>query len=190
MKISKDHLEAYFEHGLDLTNRRVFLLSDISEDGVGAAVQGLRLLAEESETKPVELWIGSFGGSEYEMFALFDTTRTIKCPVHTVAVGKCMSAAPLLVAAGERGQRWAMPNCFFMVHESWGEWNGRADAVERELRHQRALSKRWYDEMARLTNKTAAWWRREIRKPGDYYFDAERAQELGVIDHLWSEKDA
>ena len=102
-----DAVEAYFEYGVDTANRRVFLLGGVDESPISQAIKSLYYLDNDSGDE-IELFIGSLGGSEYEMFALYDVLMSLKCPVTTVAIGKCMSAAPLLVAAGHVGYRYSM----------------------------------------------------------------------------------
>lgn len=189
-RITKDWIEAYFEYGIDRHNRRIFMFDGVDEDSIGMVIKGLYYMDAESTEKPIELFIGSFGGSEYEMFALYDTIRTLKSPIHTTAIGKCMSAAPLLVACGKPGHRYATPHTWFMVHQSWGDFgNKRVDEVNKELRHCNEMGKRWYDLMAKHTNKTASFWKNHCEEVGDKYFDAEAAATWGLIDHIWDEKE-
>lgn len=196
-KITKDWVEAYFEYGVDVNNRRVFLFDGIDEASIGYVIKGLYLM-ESSVTKaqkdsgnipPIELFVGSFGGDEYEMFALYDVIRTLSSPIHTVAIGKCMSAAPLLVACGEPGHRYATPHTWFMVHQSWDDFGtGRVDEVEKNIQHYNQMGKNWYILMSNHTNQTAKFWEKHCDQVGDHYFDAEQAQKWGLIDHIWDEK--
>ena len=198
-RISKDWVEAYFLYGVDIKNRKVFLFDGVDEDTIGYVIKGLYLMEAENTqeqitngaVKPIELFIGSFGGSEYEMWALYDVIRTLQSPIYTVAIGKCMSAAPLLVACGEPGHRCATPNTWFMVHQTWGEWGEKdKDVLKTELKHCDTMEQRWHDLMALHSNKPAAFWKKKCTKEkGDTYFDAYMAQEYGLIDYVWDEKD-
>jgi len=188
-RITKDWVEAYFEYGVDRINRRIFMFDGVDEDSIGMVIKGLYYMDAESSEKPIELFIGSFGGSEYEMYALYDVIRTLSSPIHTIAIGKCMSAAPLLVACGEPGHRYVTPNTWFMVHQSWEDWGEkRTDEIKKELRHYDEMGKKWYELMASHTNQTAAFWKKHCEQVGDKYFDAYQAQEWGLIDHVWDEK--
>lgn len=189
-KITKDWIDAYFQYGVDRVNRRVFLFDGVDENAIGIVIKALYYMDSESTEKPIELFIGSFGGSEYEMFALYDVIRTLKAPIHTTAIGKCMSAAPLLVACGEPGERYATPNTWFMIHQSWGEWGEKdTDTLKREVAHYDDMEKRWTELMAQHTNQPASFWLKKSREKGDMYFDAEVAQKFGLIDHIWDEKE-
>lgn len=189
-RITKDWIEAYFEYGVDRQNRRIFMFDGVDENSIGIVIKGLYYMDAESAEKPIELFIGSFGGSEYEMFALYDTIRTLRSPIHTTAIGKCMSAAPLLVACGKVGYRYATPNTWFMVHQSWEEFGAkRTDELKKDLVHYDQMAKSWYELMASHTIQTAAFWKKHCESVGDKYFSAYQAQEWGLIDHIWDEKD-
>lgn len=197
-KISKDFIEAYFEYGVDIKNRRVFLFDGVDEHTIGHVIKGFYLMEaevtkaqhESGNIPPIELFVGSFGGSEYEMYALYDVIGTLESPIHTTAIGKCMSAAPLLVARGEPGHRYATPNTWFMVHQSWEDWGEKnTDVIKRDLAHYDDMGKRWCELMAKHTNKTAKFWKSQVEKKGDVYFGAQEAHELGIIDVIWDEKE-
>jgi len=191
MKIPKDELSVYYDHGVDLKNRRVFLKDDIDGDSITTVIQGILALDSMNDKhEAIELWVGSYGGSEYDMFALHDATRFVKSPIITVAFAKCMSAAPLLVACGKKGERYATPNTYFMIHQSWWESAPqRLEGHQAEISHYKDMDDRWTRLMSKYTNKDEKFWRSLCRKNHDYYFDANKAIELGIVDHLWSEKD-
>lgn len=189
-RISKDWVDAYFEYGVDVANRKVFLFDDVDSNSIGAVIKGLYLMEAQTNTRPIELFVGSFGGSEYDMFALYDVCRTLVSPIHTTAIGKCMSAAPLLVAGGEDGNRFATPHTFFMVHESWEEFGAkRVDELELDLKHYKQMGSKWGDLMGKHSKKPAKFWLDLCRKSGDTYFNAEQALAWGLIDHIWEEKE-
>jgi ATP-dependent Clp protease protease subunit len=124
------------------------------------------------------------------MFALYDVCRTLVSPIHTIAIGKCMSAAPLLVAGGRKGERYATPNTFFMVHEAWEDFGAkRMDELKRDLAHYSAMGQRWGELMEKHSKKPAKFWHGLCKDPGDKYFNADQALEWGLIDHIWDEKE-
>ena len=190
MKIPKDQLEIYFDHGVDIANRCIFIQGDIGEDTISAVIKGMYLMENQNSTKdPIELRICSYGGDVYDMFALHDVTRTLKSPVHTMGMGKVMSAAVLLVACGERGERWAGANTSFMIHvPSWESDYKRQHDHKIDVKESERLWNNWYELMGAYTAKDAAFWRKECNKRDDVYFDAYTAQKWGVIDHIWDEK--
>jgi ATP-dependent Clp protease protease subunit len=189
-RIGKDWIDAYFDYGVDRTNRRIFMFDGVDETSIGTVIKGLYYMNAEAKDKPIELFIGSFGGSEYEMYALYDVIGTLEAPVHITAIGKCMSAAPLLVARGEPGHRYATPNTWFMVHQSWDEFGAkRTDELKKDIAHYDQMAKTWYELMEKHTNKKAAFWRKHCEATGDKYFDAYTALEWGIIDAIWDQKD-
>jgi ATP-dependent protease ClpP protease subunit len=100
-----------------------------------------------------------------------------------------MSAAPLLVACGQPGERYATPNTWFMIHQSWDSFiDKRIDEVKKDIEHHDKMGDRWYELMALHTSKPAEFWREYTEQVGDHFFDAEEAQRLGIIDHIWDEK--
>lgn len=185
-KISQDDLSTYLDYGVDCKNRKVFLLDDIEDDSIGMTVKGLYLMDSQSN-EPIELLITSLGGDEYNMFGLYDVIQQINSPVHTTAIGCCMSATPLLIAGGEKGFRSASPNTFFMVHESWDEFGAkRVDELAIDLKHYKEMGRRWASLMERHSNKPAKFWLNLCKKSGDSYFNAETALEWGIIDSIWN----
>ena len=188
--MTKDWIDALFEYGVDRNNRRIFLFDDIDNMPIGLVIKALYLMDSENKEKPIELFIGSYGGYQYDMFALYDAIQTIHSPIHTVAIGKCMSAAPLLVCCGEKGQRCATPNTFFMVHQGWDDiGEKRFDEVKNDLEHWRSMEDRWYTLMEKHTSKPSSFWKAQCEKVGDRYFDSHEAQEWGLIDYVWDEKE-
>ena len=130
-KLTKEWIEPYYQHGVNPEQRQIFLIGDIELATVRNAILSVYYLNSIDPKEKMEIFVGTGGGCEYMMFGLYDAINSVECPVHTVAIGQVMSAGPLLVAAGSKGHRYAMPYCQFMVHESWEEWgNERLGSVE------------------------------------------------------------
>jgi len=180
-------VNAYFEKGVDVINRRVFL-GDIDEDTIDYCVKGMYLMETNDSKKPIELFISSYGGSIYDALALYDIMGTISCPIHTFAYGKCMSAAPLLLAAGEPGNRWVAPHTFFMHHDGASEMEGKTTHLEAEMKHLKDLDKCWTTLVAKISSKTFKWWDDRAKRSGDFYFSADEAIEYGLADHVWDDR--
>jgi ATP-dependent Clp protease protease subunit len=187
--ISKDWVDAYLEYGIDCINRRIFLLSDIEDEHINKIIKGIYLLDAQDDKKPIELFVSSFGGDVYEMLALYDVLNTTTCPIHTVAIGKCMSAAPLIVAAGKKGERYTMPNTQWMIHQmSLDLGFDRQDHLKIDMQHIDNVKSTWADLLAKHSKLKKNEWVRLFNKVGDQYFSAEDAIEKGLVDHIWSEK--
>ena len=193
-KITTARVEAILEHGVDVEGRRVFMHGDVDEETVGLAIRGLYLLDGVDGREPVTLFVSSYGGSLDDAFALHDVTRTVRCPVHTVALGKCQSAAPMLVACGHPGERWAGESTRFMLHDAslWFDEGESASPEEVAIfAHEGALAmKRYAGLLARYTKKKdARFWSRLFARKSDSYFDAHEALEWGIVDAIWDQKE-
>ena len=187
--MSFSEIEAALEHGIDIRGRRVFLHGDVSEDSIARAIRGLYILSE-MDTTPIELFVSSYGGDLDEAFALHDVTRTIRPKVHTVALGKCMSAAPLLVACGEPGSRWVAENALFMLHDvELSELDGSPAQVAAHLEVTKLQMRKLAKLLGKYTKKRSAHWLGIFRSKIDRFFDAAQAVEWGLVDQVWSEKD-
>ena len=180
-------VEAYFDNGVDIANRRVFV-GDIDEKTIDFAIKGLYLMETESDTKPCEMFISSYGGNIYDALALYDIMNTLSCPVHTFAYGKCMSAAPLLLAAGCPGQRWVAPHVSFMHHDWNDELEGKGAELQAAVKHNEHLGAMWTGLLAKHTEKDFRWWDHRAKKSADFYFSAEEALEWGLADSIWVQK--
>jgi len=187
-KFENEWVEAYFENGVDVANRRVFLDKDIDADSIGFAIKGLYLMETENKETPVEMFISSYGGSLYDALALYDIMNTISCPIHTFAFGKCMSAAPLLLAAGEPGQRWVAPHLSMMHHDMSSSEEGTKSFLEGSMEHMKVLYKQWISLLVKHSNQSFKWWNAKSRLPNDFYYTADEAIEWGLADQVWIEK--
>jgi len=186
-QIEPGWVEPYFNHGVDIANRRVFV-GDIEPNAVDVVIKGLYLMEGEDEEEPCEMFISSFGGDVYSALALYDIIQTIKCPIHTFGYGKCMSAAPLLLAAGEPGYRWVAEHIQFMTHEASDSLEGKATAMEQAIKHTKNLDKIWNGLLSKHTLKDMKFWERLSKKPFDFYFGADQAIDWGIADAVWREK--
>ncbi len=186
--IDKDWVSAYFEYGVDVNNRRVFLDDDIEDCSVSPLVKGLYLMESIDPKKPIELFISSFGGSVYEALALYDIINTLRCPVHTFGYGKIMSSAVLLLAAGTEGNRWITRHTSLLTHAWSAEIDGKSFDIRNTYQHYQKIEADWTDLLVKHTTKTKHFWDKLAAKNHDAYFTAEQAIEWGVVDAIWEEK--
>lgn len=188
-KIKDQFLITYFEHGIDLINRRIFLLDDIDNLSMGNIIKAVYLMAAEDDKKPIELFISSFGGTVYEALSLYDVFNSIECPIITISFGKVMSAALLLAAVGTSGERYATPYTAFMVHDLSDEISGKLSAIKADVKHLEKLGNIYLELLTKHSKMDKRFWRKFSNKSGDYYFDAYQAQEYGIIDNIWCQKE-
>jgi ATP-dependent Clp protease protease subunit len=188
-QIDKEFIETYFDKGVDIDNRRIFLIGELDDESIGNAIKALYLIEGESESEPCEAFINSSGGSITATLALYDVINTVKCPIRTFAVGQCMSAAPLLLAAGEKGERWVGENCMFMTHQGSDDITGKFSDLQSAVKFNIQLDKVWLELIAKNSNKPFSFWARKSLKGADFYFGAEEAIEWGIADSIWNEKE-
>lgn len=187
MARNNDFYDNYYSYGIDPRRRRIFLDEDIDDGSIGRLVQSIYVLADKSSqeySKPIEIIISSCGGCEYEMFAAYDLIRSLsETHIKTVAIGKVMSAAPLILAAGD--ERYCYPTTQFMVHESWYEMAERHNNAKATVAHFEDMTKLWAEKMAERTNLTAKQWLNLTEKTGrDKYFGAKQALKYGLVDGI------
>ncbi len=177
-----DFYSNYFDYGIDPRRRRLFLYDDIDEISIGRYIQGLIVLSDTDNA--IEVFMSSCGGSEYEMLAAYDMMRSLdKVHITVKAIGKVMSAAPLILAAGD--ERIAYPSTQFMVHESWYDLEERHGNAKTIVAHCEDVTKLWAERMAERTNLSPKQWLNLTEKTGkDKYFDAEQALKYGLIDKI------
>lgn len=168
--IPKDWVQAYFESKIDRANRRIFLSGEIDSESANLVIQSLYYLSSENE-QPIELIINSCGGCVYGTFAIVDTMYSLQCDVNTRAIGQCMSAAPLILSAGNRRTASKLGS-------------GRPSDHKRDIKHSDRLDNMWCREMAlRTSDMTEEVWESMCHQ-GDYYFGAEEALDFGLIDEI------
>jgi len=179
------NIETSLQYGVCLSTRRVFLHGDLDEATVGIAIRALHFFQAKSPTS-AQLILSSCGGELDEAFGLHDTIQALDINVEVRAIGKCMSAAPLLLACGEKSWRSAGPNTQFMLHAASIEM---ADSSVKGAQAVVTATKKKMDEYARVlalyTCKDETHWKYRLQSTDDRYFDAEQALEWGLIDSIW-----
>lgn len=178
----EEPLTYLLDYGIDVGRRRIFLHGDVDEDTIAFAVRGLVHMSDISD-RPVEMIISSYGGSIDESFVLHDVMMSVRCPVHTVALGFCMSAAPFLVAAGDK--RSASPNCDFMMHTASFEMGGTMANAVTTTEAVRSRCERMDRLLAKYSSMPYRHWKKFTDSPVDVYFDAKQAKEWGIVDEIW-----
>jgi ATP-dependent Clp protease protease subunit len=165
-----------------LNERIIFLGTPIDDQVANLVVAQLLHLESADPEKDISIYINSPGGSIYSGLAIFDTMRFIKPQVHTICVGIAMSMGSLLLAAGTKGKRAALPNSRILIHQPSAGFEGQSTDIEihaREIINLRARIDEIYSE---LTGRPAEEVRRDMER--DRFFTAEQAVEYGLIDRI------
>jgi ATP-dependent Clp protease protease subunit len=173
---------AYDIYSLLLKERIIFLGTPVTDQVANLIVAQLLFLDREDPEGAISLYINSPGGEIYPGMAIYDTMQLVRAPVSTIAVGWTASMGTVLLAAGRKGQRYALPNATIHMHPAGGGARGYAPDVEiqaRELLRMQALLK---TIMSKHTGQTIERITRDFDR--DYFMDAESAVEYGMIDEI------
>ncbi len=173
---------AYDIYSLLLKERIVFLGTPINDQVANLIVAQLLFLDREDGEKDINFFINSPGGQVYSGMAIYDTMQMINAPIATFAVGLTASFGTLLLLAGTKGKRYALPNATIHMHQPLGGAQGQASDIEIQAREILRLKTMLNNIIMRHTNMTEE----QVLKytDRDIYFTAEQAKELGVIDSI------
>ena len=177
---------AYDIYSLLLKERIVFLGTSIEENLANLVVAQLLYLDSESHA-PIMLYINSPGGVVYSGFAIYDTMQRLKSPVSTVAVGFCGSMATVLLTAGAKGQRYALPHATVHMHPTGGGAKGYTEDVRIAYKEQERLQ----NQVFYLIGKFSGHSREEIEEVfrRDRFFNALEAKDYGLVDEVLGETE-
>lgn len=164
--------------------RIVFLHGDVTEQVIASVIAQLLNLATQN-SKPIHLVLSTYGGSVDEMFSLYDTIKFLPAPVHTVALGKVMSAGVLLLASGVKGKRLIGASSRIMMHPISGGAMGNIFEVENQTKEMRALQDRMVSMLARETNMKQSYIDKFVMgRKVDHYLTPDEAIKLGIADKI------
>lgn len=165
-----------------LQERIICLNGAIHDDAAAVIIAQLLHLEAQDKKKPIHLYINSPGGVVTAGLAIYDTMQFIQCPVSTLCVGQACSMASLLLAAGESGQRRALPNSRVMIHQPSGGVSGQATDIEIHAREILLMRERLVDLYAHHTHQPAK--KIAAAKERDHFMSPSQAQEFGLIDEV------
>lgn len=188
MVIEKTSLgeRAYDIYSRLLKERIVFLGGPIEDYSANLIIAQLLFLAAEDPKKDIYLYINSPGGSVSAGLAILDTMNYVKPDIATVCVGMAASAAAVILAAGEKGKRFALPNSEVMIHQPWGGAQGQATDIEITARHILATRERLNKILAKATGQPIAKIEKDVER--DYFMSSDEAKKYGVIDSIYKDK--
>jgi len=173
---------AYDIYSLLLKERIVFLGTPINDQVSNLIVAQLLFLDRENPEKEIQMYINSPGGEIYPGLAIYDTMQILRAPVSTIAVGWTASLGTVLLAAGHKGRRFALPHSTIHMHPAGGGARGYAPDVEIQYKE----LKRMQDMLHRILSKHTDQPVEKIAEDfdRDYFMDAPRAVEYGLIDQV------
>jgi ATP-dependent Clp protease protease subunit len=175
------------ERAYDIYSRllkdRIIFLGDAIDDTVGnIVIAQLLFLANEDAKKDIYLYINSPGGNIKDGLAIIDTMNFIKPDVSTITMGMAASMGAMILSAGAKGKRYALPNAEVMIHQPLGGAEGQATDIEINARHLLKYKDTLYKMLAKNTGQPIA----KIEKDADrnYWMDASEAKKYGIIDDV------
>ena len=165
-----------------LRQRIVMLGTPINDTVANLIVAQLLHLDSEDPSAPIVMYINSPGGQVYAGMAIYDTMQQVKAPVSTVAVGFTASFGTVLLTAGEKGMRYALPNATIHMHQPLGGAQGQASDIEIQAKEILRLRSDLNDILSYHTGQTVATIEKDTDR--DLYMSAKQAKEYGLIDEM------
>jgi ATP-dependent Clp protease protease subunit len=176
---------AYDIYSLLLKERIIFLGTPINDQIANLIVAQLLFLDREDPDKDIQLYINSPGGEIYPGLAIYDTMQMIHAPVSTFAVGWTASMGTVLLAAGAKGKRYALPHATIHMHSAMGGARGPAPDVQIQLNELMRMQTLLQRILAKHTGQPLERIQRDFDR--DYFMDARAAVEYGIVDHIIGE---
>lgn len=173
---------AYDIFSLLLKNRIVFLGTPINDQVANLTVAQLLFLNQEDREAPINMYINSPGGVVYAGLAIYDTMQSIANPITTVAVGVTASFGTVLLAAGNKGQRYALPNATIHMHQPHGGAQGQASDIEIQAKEVLRLRSNLNTILAKHTGQELEVIERDTDR--DFWMDAQAAVDYGLVDKI------
>jgi len=165
-----------------LKDRIIFLGEDVNDASASIVVAQLLFLDAEDPDKDISLYINSPGGSVSAGFAIYDTMQHVKADVSTICVGLAASMGAFLLAGGQKGKRFALPNSEIMIHQPLGGARGQATDIQIQAEQILKLKAKLNKILSENTGKPLDQVQKDAER--DFYMSAEAAKEYGLIDEV------
>lgn len=175
------------ERGYDIYSRllkdRIVLLGmPVTDESANLIVAQLLFLQAENPTKDIDLYINSPGGSVTAGLAVYDTIQMLSCDVRTFCIGQCASMGAVLLSAGTKGKRFALPHSRIMIHQPWGGTEGTAADIEIQSKEILRLRSMLNNILADHTGKPLKQIEKDTSR--DFFMSAAEAVEYGIVDQI------
>lgn len=175
------------ERGYDIYSRllkdRIVLLGmPVTDESANLIVAQLLFLQAENPTKDIDFYINSPGGSVTAGLAIYDTIQMLSCDVRTFCIGQCASMGAVLLSAGTKGKRFALPHSRIMIHQPWGGTEGTAADIEIQSKEILRLRSMLNNILADHTGKPLKQIEKDTSR--DFFMSAAEAVEYGIVDQI------
>jgi len=178
---------AYDIYSRLLKERIIFLAGPITDVVANSAIAQMLFLASQNPNKDIQLYINTPGGSVTAGLAIYDTMQYVKCPISTVCFGLAGSMGATLLAAGEKGKRFALPNAEVLLHQVAGGVTGAAIEIEITAKQIIKIKEKLNKILAKHTGQPLEKVERDTDR--DFYLSADEAKEYGIIDEVIKTKE-
>lgn len=165
-----------------LEDRIIFITGEINDALANTVIAQMLYLESKDSKSAINLYINSPGGVSQSGLAILDTIKYIKCPVSTICIGLCASAAALLLAGGQKGKRYCLPNSKVMIHQPWGAVQGQVTEIEIYYNEGKKDRHTYAKLLSNFCNKPEEIINKDIER--DNYMSATEAKEYGIIDEI------
>jgi ATP-dependent Clp protease protease subunit len=179
-------IQAYDIYSRLLEDRIIFLAGPIVDSAANSIIAQMLYLASKNPKGVIKLYINSPGGSVTAALAIYDTMQYINCPVSTVCVGLAASGAAILLGAGDKGRRFALPNSEIMLHQVAGQISGEAALIEITAKQIVKIKGRLNQILALHTGQPLEKVQKDTDR--DFYLGAKDARDYGLIDEVIGDK--
>ncbi len=173
---------AYDIYSRLLKDRIIFIGTPVSDEISNVIIAQLLFLQSEDAEKPVSVYINSPGGSVTAGLAIYDTMQFLRPEVHTYCVGQAASMGAVLLAAGTKGKRYALPNARIMIHQPWGGAEGQATDIHIQAKEILRLKDRLNEILAHHTGRPVKDVEHDTDR--DYFLSADEALKYGLVDEV------
>lgn len=165
-----------------LKDRIIFIGTEVTDQVANVVVAQLLFLRMEDPKKDIHIYINSLGGYITAGLAIYDTLRWLGCTINTYCIGQASSMGALLLTAGTKGKRFALPNSRIMIHQPYGGVGGTSADIELQAREILILKKRLNEILAEHTGQTVE--KIALDSERDFYMSSEQAKAYGLIDEV------
>jgi len=170
-----------------LQERIIFVIGQVEDAMATSICMQLLFLEAQNPSKEIAMYINSPGGVVTSGMAIYDTMQFIKCPIATLCIGQAASMGSLLLTAGTKGLRFALPNARIMVHQPSGGFSGQASDIERHAQDIIKMKRRLNEVYVKHTGQP--YEKIETTLDRDHFMTAEEAREFGLIDRVLKSRD-
>ncbi len=177
---------AYDIYSRLLKERLIFVTGPVEDHMASLITAQLLFLESENPKKEISMYINSPGGVVTSGLAIYDTMQFIRPPISTLCIGLAASMGSLLLTAGTKGMRYALPNARILVHQPSGGFQGQASDIERHAEDIVKMKRRLNDIYVKHTGQTYETIERTLDR--DYFMTADEAKDFGLVDNVWTDR--